>query len=151
MEGPGVIMNATEYLESQNPDRTSSNTGTLGKRNPFSMTDASWVESLPHDYENRRHSHRLGRNPNSHIGSPRYATDPSKLSGQDSSLSTDEAYTPSELLMAQGKNPRSVRMDLPVDEDDYLMPSPQNNQNPPTYLDVVGDSKGSGESRSFFF
>ncbi|XP_034255203.1 epidermal growth factor receptor isoform X2 [Thrips palmi] len=41
----------------------------------------------------------------------------------------------------------SLKLDLPLDEDDYLMPSPQTSQGQGTYMDLIGDpSKMSGEN-----
>lgn len=37
-----------------------------------------------------------------------------------------------------------LQLDLPVDDDDYLMPSPQYNQNATAYLDVVSDPSAKG-------
>ncbi|KAF6201622.1 hypothetical protein GE061_004015 [Apolygus lucorum] len=34
-----------------------------------------------------------------------------------------------------------LKLDLPLDEDDYLMPSPQQSNAPTTYMDLIGDSK----------
>ncbi|KAG6443142.1 hypothetical protein O3G_MSEX002709 [Manduca sexta] len=33
----------------------------------------------------------------------------------------------------------SLKLNLPLDEDDYLMPSPQHNQNASTYMDLIGE------------
>jgi L1 cell adhesion molecule len=38
-----------------------------------------------------------------------------------------------------------LKLDLPLDEDDYLMPSAQQNQNSTTYMDLIGDSKLPGQ------
>jgi len=38
-----------------------------------------------------------------------------------------------------------LKLDLPLDEDDYLMPSTQQNQNNTTYMDIIGDSKVPGQ------
>uniref|UniRef100_A0A1B6J567 Uncharacterized protein n=1 Tax=Homalodisca liturata TaxID=320908 RepID=A0A1B6J567_9HEMI len=35
----------------------------------------------------------------------------------------------------------ALKLELPLDEDDYLMPSPQQSQAPSTYMDLIGDSK----------
>lgn len=34
-----------------------------------------------------------------------------------------------------------LKLDLPLDEDDYLMPSAQQNESNTTYMDLIGDSK----------
>lgn len=38
-----------------------------------------------------------------------------------------------------------LKLDLPLDEDDYLMPSAQQNQNNTAYMDLIGDSKLPGQ------
>jgi hypothetical protein len=38
-----------------------------------------------------------------------------------------------------------LKLDLPLDEDDYLMPSAQQNQNNAGYMDLIGDSKLPGQ------
>lgn len=38
-----------------------------------------------------------------------------------------------------------LKLDLPLDEDDYLMPSAQQSQNNSTYMDLIGDSKLPGQ------
>jgi hypothetical protein len=38
-----------------------------------------------------------------------------------------------------------LKLDLPLDEDDYLMPSAQQSQNNTTYMDLIGDSKVPGQ------
>lgn len=49
----------------------------------------------------------------------------------------------------------NLKLDLPVDEDDYLMPSPQSTQpHHAGYMDLIGDAKLGGNnsfSRSLFF
>ncbi|KAK3921300.1 Epidermal growth factor receptor [Frankliniella fusca] len=46
----------------------------------------------------------------------------------------------------------SLKLDLPLDEDDYLMPSPQTSQGQTTYMDLIGDaskmSAENGEARN---
>lgn len=38
----------------------------------------------------------------------------------------------------------NLKLNLPLDEDDYLMPSPQHNQNASTYMDLIGEG-GEGQ------
>lgn len=38
-----------------------------------------------------------------------------------------------------------LKLDLPVDEDDYLMPSPQPTQTNGGYMDLIGDAKLGGQ------
>jgi hypothetical protein len=138
-------MNAAEYFENQNtvPSVGSIN-GTLPKRNPYNMTDSSWAESVPQNFHNRvlRERYRMGRGGITPVGSLRYCSDPLK-NGRDSS--GEDSYGPGESLKSH--DPSKMRVDLPVDEDDYLMPSPQTNQSASAYLDLVGDSKAQGKSQ----
>ncbi|CAG7730524.1 unnamed protein product [Allacma fusca] len=142
MEGPEVIMDAEEYLQPRSNGTTttssSSTNGTL-KRNTY-LQDNSWPES-PQNFHNRYRERRYGRG-NPAGSDSRYCSDPLKVLGRDTSdpYSTDSIKT----REAQVGN---LRLDLPVDDDDYLMPSPQNNQNTSAYLDLLGDSKNpdSGE------
>jgi hypothetical protein len=44
----------------------------------------------------------------------------------------------------------NLKLDLPVDEDDYLMPSPQSTQphHHAGYMDLIGDAKLGGKNNS---
>ena len=42
-----------------------------------------------------------------------------------------------------------LKLELPLDEDDYLMPSPQQSQGTTAYMDLIGDSKLPGEYKIF--
>jgi len=131
-------MNAAEYFENQNTTTsTGSTNGTLPKRNPYNMTDSSWTESVPQNYHSRALRERYRRaGMMTPAGSIRYCSDPLK-NGRDM---MGEPSAPPESY-----DPSKIRVDLPVDEDDYLMPCPQNNQNASTYLDLVGDTKAQGQ------
>ncbi|XP_013179259.1 PREDICTED: epidermal growth factor receptor isoform X2 [Papilio xuthus] len=41
----------------------------------------------------------------------------------------------------------NLKLNLPLDEDDYLMPSPQHNQNASTYMDLISEGGESQESK----
>jgi len=41
----------------------------------------------------------------------------------------------------------NLKLDLPLDEDDYLMPSPQLPVNTTQYMDLIGESKPTGEQK----
>jgi len=135
LDGPELVINASDYFDNQRSDNTSSTNGTLAKRNPFNMTGTSWVESLPHDYQNRHPANHMAP---AQLGPLRYHGHPSKY---DPSAPLEDPYTPGGSLMS---GTGAMRLDLPVDEDDYLMPSPQNNQNASAYLDLVADPNVSG-------
>ncbi|XP_039764179.1 epidermal growth factor receptor-like [Pararge aegeria] len=41
----------------------------------------------------------------------------------------------------------NLKLNLPLDEDDYLMPSPQQNKNASTYMDLIGDGGEEQEAK----
>lgn len=43
-----------------------------------------------------------------------------------------------------------LKLELPLDEDDYLMPSPQQSQATTAYMDLIGDSKLAGKHKVIF-
>lgn len=67
----------------------------------------------------------------------RYCSDPLKMLGvkDDSEDCFDSAISKSQAQVG------SLKLTLPLDEDDYLMPSPQQNQPGTAYIDLIGDSK----------
>ena len=40
-----------------------------------------------------------------------------------------------------------IKLDLPLDEDDYLMPCAQQSQNSTPYMDIIGDTKLTGTAQ----
>lgn len=44
----------------------------------------------------------------------------------------------------------NLKLDLPLDEDDYLMPSPQLPTSTTQYMDLIGDSKPTGKLKQFY-
>lgn len=70
--------------------------------------------------------------------SRRYCSDPLKMLGAkdcDSEDCFDSGLSKSQAQVG------SLKLELPLDEDDYLMPSPQQNQQGTAYIDLIGDSK----------
>jgi L1 cell adhesion molecule len=148
MDGPDIIMNAEEYLQpgvNQNGGATittnsaGSTNGTISR-----YPDASWPDSPQNFHHRMQARHRYGgssggRGPST-IDS-RYCSDPLNMLGKDSS---DGCYSEGSAKSRQAQVGPGLNLDLPVDDDDYLMPSPHNNQNATTYLDVVGDAKVPG-------
>lgn len=67
----------------------------------------------------------------------RYCSDPLKMLGvkDDSEDCFDSGLSKSQAQVG------SLKLTLPLDEDDYLMPSPQQNQPGTAYIDLIGDSK----------
>ncbi|KAL1517887.1 hypothetical protein ABEB36_001592 [Hypothenemus hampei] len=70
----------------------------------------------------------------SDISSIKYCGNSMKFREQD--LGSDEYDSSGKSQQAQVGN---VKLDLPLDEDDYLMPSPQHKQTTSTYLDLKND------------
>lgn len=161
LDGPEVIMDAEEYLQPRSNGTTTSSSastnGTLRRgaggslvgtdtMNGMCSQETSWPES-PHSFHIRyRERHRNGMAgsgrtpsaPDSRYCSDPITGDPLKILGRDTS---DGFYS------AESAKVGNLKLDLPelpVDEDDYLMPSPQTNQNSSTYLDLVSDSGNHG-------
>lgn len=68
----------------------------------------------------------------------RYCSDPLKLLGvNEFNLKEDDDSGSSGKREAQVG---TIKLSLPLDEDDYLMPSPQQPQGVTTYMDLIGDS-----------
>lgn len=57
---------------------------------------------------------------------------------------TDDCFNTKVNIVHQQAQVGNLKLDLPLDEDDYLMPSPQL---PVTtqYMDLIGESKPTGE------
>ncbi|KAH8040426.1 hypothetical protein HPB51_010206 [Rhipicephalus microplus] len=53
----------------------------------------------------------------------------------------DDAFMHNAATLPKGTKPSDMRMSLPVDEDDYLMPSPRSKGLSTTYMDLIGDSR----------
>jgi len=145
MDGPEVIINAEEYLEpTRNTDGTTSmNTCSTNGTLKRSGQDSSWPDSPQNFHHRYRERQRYGQGS---MGGPgesrgtstidsRYCRDPLNILGKDTS---DGCYSDASGRSRQA-NVGNLKLDLPVDDDDYLMPSPQTNTNATTYLDVVGD------------
>ena len=52
---------------------------------------------------------------------------------------TDDGFVP-EATVNQQASVGGVKLDLPLDEDDYLMPSPQMQSNKTQYMDLISDA-----------
>lgn len=65
----------------------------------------------------------------------RYCSDPLNMLKDDSEDCFDSGTSKSRAQVG------SLKLELPVDEDDYLMPSPQQVPNGTAYIDLIGDSK----------
>lgn len=133
MEGSEVIMDAEEYLQpraqpsmiagaEQAPpptpikkfmdDRGFEEDPTVGVPNPTEFFPANMV---PHpDMNGGCHANEEG---------------------------DDDAFLHNAATLPKGAKPSDMRMSLPVDEDDYLMPSPRSKGLSTTYMDLIGDSR----------
>lgn len=64
----------------------------------------------------------------------RYSSDPLKMiGGKEYDISCDSSKSQAQV--------GALKLDLPLDEDDYLLPTPQQNQPATAYVDLIGDSK----------
>lgn len=169
MDGPEPLVEADEYLQpklKQVPGATPCNSGVGGtgiesqNTGLKACTSASWpttpcqLEGAGSDGMNRpenwdqdllRYSQQT--NPDgpemrhyynngvcaSDSSSSRYCSDPMKTRAEGIEGNFD---TMSKIKEAQVGN---LKLNLPLDEDDYLMPSPQQNQNASAYMDLIGE------------
>lgn len=56
-------------------------------------------------------------------------------------MGDDDAFLHNAATLPKGTKPSDMRMPLPVDEDDYLMPSPRSRGLSTTYMDLIGDTR----------
>ncbi|KAK0178377.1 hypothetical protein PV328_002328 [Microctonus aethiopoides] len=72
----------------------------------------------------------------------RYCTDPLQIVGgtRDCDV-TDDCFVTEIGTIHQQARVGNLKLDLPLDEDDYLMPSPQLPTNATQYMDLIGDTK----------
>lgn len=61
----------------------------------------------------------------------------------------DDAFLHNAATLPKGAKPGDMRMSLPVDEDDYLMPSPRSRGLSTTYMDLIGDNRYSNGAPVF--
>ncbi|XP_012269849.2 epidermal growth factor receptor isoform X2 [Athalia rosae] len=73
--------------------------------------------------------------------SSRYCSDPLKMVGVRDCDVTDDCFEQEVGAGHQQAQVGNLKLDLPLDEDDYLMPSPQMPANTIQYMDLIGDSK----------
>lgn len=118
LEGSEALVDADEYLQPKS--RISPGT-TVVPESPTPQNQTNW------DREMMRYS------ADQHQPS-RYCSDPLALRDCDIS---DESSNVSKREAQVG----GLKLELPLDEDDYLMPSPQQSQVATTYMDLIGDSK----------
>lgn len=167
MDGPEIIMDADEYLQPRSNGTTTNSSastngtlkrgavGGIGNSTTGGMysQEENWPESPQNFHSRYRHRQLYGSTGGvgpalSVTDSSRYCSDPLKILGRDTS---DGGYS-IESVGGKGREAYvgNMKLDLPVDEDDYLMPSPQTNQNASTYLDLVSDSGNHGKRLTQF-
>ncbi|XP_058792194.1 epidermal growth factor receptor isoform X2 [Phymastichus coffea] len=71
----------------------------------------------------------------SDAGSSRYCSDPLKMIGV-----RDDGFLPEATTVHQQAQVGGVKLDLPVDEDDYLMPSTQPISSKTQYMDIIAET-----------
>lgn len=112
-------------------------------------SDGSCAPQNQHNWkrERMRYAQEHGLDPNtlkvvSDGSSIRYCGDPIRLKDDLGSDEYDAARSQAQV--------GSLKLELPVDEDDYLMPSPQNSQGATTYVDLIDSKNGSSATYADF-
>ncbi|KAB0796598.1 hypothetical protein PPYR_10659 [Photinus pyralis] len=118
---------------------------------PHTISDGSCSPQNQHNWnqERLRYAKAHGLDPNSlNMGNN---SDCSSLQYRDDSLSVfnkedigSDEYDAGRSQAQVG----SLKLELPVDEDDYLMPSPQQTHTSSTYVDLIGDSSKNSDDTS---
>ncbi|XP_041986353.1 epidermal growth factor receptor isoform X2 [Aricia agestis] len=172
MDGPEPLVEADEYLQPKfkaiSPTATTNsglNTGVDTQTNSLKpCTSSSWANNVsapenaagensnrPETWDQDLLRYNNSANPDdtelrhyynngvcaSDSSSSRYCSDPMKT--KDGIENKFDSM--SKVKEAQVGN---LKLNLPLDEDDYLMPSPQHNQNASTYMDLIGEN-GEGQ------
>ncbi|XP_064475004.1 epidermal growth factor receptor-like isoform X2 [Ornithodoros turicata] len=162
IEGAEVIMDAEEYLQPKAeliqgfpPDQAAPATPikkfmddrgfeedpTLGIPHPAVFFPGTMP---PHGTEMNGICHGMGNNPRTRENSlnQRYCMDPLQMLGKDADvMGDDDAFIHNAATLPKGTKPSDMKLHLPVDEDDYLMPSPRSRGLSTTYMDLIGDTR----------
>ncbi|XP_050360922.1 epidermal growth factor receptor isoform X1 [Nymphalis io] len=172
MDGPEPLVEADEYLQPKFnaiPGSTTTNTTvTIEAQSSKPCASATWVNNITGqegaiiDTSNRSEGwdrdllrYNNSRNPDgteirhyynngvcaSDSSNSRYCSDPMK-GRQDCMESKFDSI--SKVKEAQVGN---LKLNLPLDEDDYLMPSPQHTQNASAYMDLIGEAGESNDTK----
>ncbi|XP_015515202.1 epidermal growth factor receptor isoform X1 [Neodiprion pinetum] len=107
-------------------------------------TSRESAEANPAHLQHPHYTH-----PNGHCGpaasldgsNSRYCSDPLKMIGVIECDVTDDCFKSEVGTIHQQARIGNLKLDLPLDEDDYLMPSPQMPASTIQYMDLIGDSK----------
>ncbi|KAM7285491.1 epidermal growth factor receptor isoform X2 [Ixodes scapularis] len=169
MEGPEVIMDAEEYLQptraqlplamapvDQAPpptpikkfmdDRGFEEDPSVGLPNPAEFFPSGMMVGAAHPETMNGGCHGNHARGRENSLNQRYCSDPLKLLGKDAEEGDDDAFLHNAATLPKGAKPGDMRMSLPVDEDDYLMPSPRSRGLSTTYMDLIGDNRYSNGS-----
>lgn len=172
MDGPEPIVEADEYLQPKfksTPGTTTTNTtATIEAQSSKPCASATWVNNITGqegaiiDTSNRSEAWDRDLMRYNSAGSPdgtelrhyynngvcasdssssRYCSDP--MNHRPDCLET-KFDSMSKVKEAQVGN---LKLNLPLDEDDYLMPSPQPAQNASAYMDLIGENGEDGEAK----
>lgn len=156
IEGPESLVEADEYLQPKfkTSPTTATNSGTMTANDTQTSslnacTSSSWAatpgaeglpdgSSAPGGWDHRHTNpegleHRHYYN-NGVCADSRYCSDPMKLRPDALEGNFDSM---SKVKEAQVGN---LKLNLPLDEDDYLMPLPQHNHTESTYMDLIGEA-----------
>lgn len=177
IEGPEPIMEADEYLQPKfrtvPGTATSSSAVSAGMETQTSSlkpcTSSSWANNATSpesvstdgsvrpenwDRELLRYNHQMNTDGTelrhyynngvsaSDTSSSRYCIDPMKLRPEGPLEPNFDSM--SKVKEAQVGN---LKLNLPLDEDDYLMPSPQHSQNTSAYMDLIGEGGENQEAK----
>ncbi|KAK7793678.1 hypothetical protein R5R35_013157 [Gryllus longicercus] len=169
VEGPEALVDADEYLQpksraplgpaltsidssssSSPPHPCSKRLWTASADSPTPQNQQNWnreaLQCGPAPLCRDQSSTRSSDEPD--CGSTRYCSDPLKMVGtRESEGLSDPCHAvglPSRCEAQVG----TLKLELPLDDDDYLMPSPQQSQSTTTYMDLISDTKIIGKGKS---
>lgn len=175
IEGPESLVEADEYLQPKNQSGPSNaTTVSVIEVHPQSPTHACSSSSCPNGNNNEcmapENSNNAeawdpefgnNRQPNaggtelkhyyingacaSESSSSRYCSDPMRARPENNEANFDSMPKNKEAQVG------NLKLNLPLDEDDYLMPSPKHNQNASTYMDLIGEGSESPDSGDLSF
>ncbi|KAK6626910.1 hypothetical protein RUM44_009387 [Polyplax serrata] len=144
-DGPETVMEADEYLQPQfqRPvllrGHQSSSTSSSPPVTPTLKQSAdSSIPQNQHNWDRELLRYAHSHNAQSNGVPSRYCSDPLRI-GKDMDA-VDECYDNKPATVGD------LKLNLPLDEDDYLMPSPQQTETTTTYMDIIGENKSSDEA-----
>ncbi|XP_048488824.1 epidermal growth factor receptor isoform X5 [Plutella xylostella] len=161
MEGPEPLVEADEYLQPKfkpGAGTLTSNSAVSGVDTQTSSlkpsTSTSWANhpgpdcatdgSRPETWDHELLKYNQHPDDRHYYNNNVCASDSSGSRFGDSKTETFESKNKE----AQVGN---LKLNLPLDEDDYLMPSPQQNQNASTYMDLIGENGEGSDAKDLRF